>query len=288
MLISEAGQRTLGTSVNFTQSLGGNFSAGLGFMGSNTSLQELNTSSTLATMMSSMEQRALQTGLATNAGQAAALAGATRATQLKGGNYLAISPSIAYDTRNSKIDPTQGMIARVTTTPSLGLGNPSFMKLGVSAAKYTKIDEGTTLVTGASAGTGLGGMPAFGQYNLGGFNGIRGYQQFSALGTGSSMLMASVEVRKHLPFLGKSENKVAKMIDKHVKMDTFADAGQVGGNNVMNSLLSRNNMGASVGFGLRFQLPMVGLIRVDYGFPVLSSLMGKMTPQLTFGFGERF
>lgn len=287
MLISEAGQRTLGATVNFTRSLGGNFSASLGLTGSNTTMQEL-AGANLPSMLSSMETRALSTGLATTAQQATNLATATRSTQLKGGTYASISPTIAYDTRDNRQDPTQGTLAKVTTSPSLGLGNPSYLKLGTSFARYTKIDETTTLVTGMSAGTGLGGMPAFGQYNLGGFNGIRGYRQFSDLGTGSSMLMVSTEVRKHLPFLAHSDNKVAKMIDKHVKWDSFFDAGQVGGNGITNSLLSRNTVGASFGFGLRLNLPMLGTVRLDYGFPILSSVMGGMTPRFTFGFGERF
>jgi outer membrane protein insertion porin family len=286
-LISEAGQRTLGASVNFTRSLGGNFSASVGLMGSNTTMQEL-AGSNLPTLLNNMETRALSTGLASTSQQATNLANATRAAQLKGGTYASISPTIAYDTRDSKQDPTKGMIAKVTTSPNLGLGNPSYLKLGATVAKYTQINETTTLATGLSAGTGLGGMPAFGQYNLGGFNGIRGYRQFSDLGTGSSLLMASAEVRKHLPFLAHSDNKYAKMIDRHVKWDGFVDAGEVGGNGITNSLLSRSNVGASFGFGLRLNLPMLGVIRLDYGFPVLSSVMGGMTPRFTFGFGERF
>jgi outer membrane protein insertion porin family len=286
-LITEAGQRTLGASVNFTRSLGGNFSASLGLTGSNTTMQEL-AGTNLPTLLNGMETRALQTGLASTAQQATNLANATRASQLRGGTYASISPTIAYDTRDSKQDPTKGMIARVTGSPNLGLGNPSYLKLGATVAKYYKIDETTTLATGFSAGTGLGGMPAFGQYNLGGFNGIRGYRQFSDLGTGSSLLMASVEVRKHIPGLAHSDNKIAKMVDRHVKLDSFFDAGQIGGNGITNSLLSRSNAGASFGFGIRLNMPMLGVIRLDYGFPILSSVMGGMTPRFTFGFGERF
>lgn len=286
-LITEAGQRTIGASVNFTRQLGNNFSASLGLTASNTTMQEL-AGSYLPTLLGSMETRALATGLATTSQQATNLATATRATQLKGGTFAAINPTIAYDTRDNKQDPTKGMLARVSASPNLGIGNPSFLKGGVTLAKYTQIDQATTLVTGASAGMGMGGMPAFGMYNLGGFNGIRGYRQFSDLGTGSSLLMASAEVRRRVPGLGRMDNKVAKVIDKHVKLDSFFDAGQVGGNGITNSLLSRNTVGASVGFGMRINLPMLGTIRLDYGFPILSSVMGGMTPRFTFGFGERF
>ncbi|MGH9553163.1 MAG: BamA/TamA family outer membrane protein, partial [Terriglobales bacterium] len=129
----------------------------------------------------------------------------------------------------------------------------------------------------------------FAQYRLGGFNGMRGYRSFSDLGTGSSMLMGTVELRRHLPFLPKdSKNKVVNMVNKHVKVATFADFGQVGGNAFTNSLLSRSGMGAAVGMGLRLNLPMVGMIRLDYGFPIISTLLGRMTPRFTVGFGEKF
>jgi len=84
------------------------------------------------------------------------------------------------------------------------------------------------------------------------------------------------------------DNSVAKMIDKHVKLDAFFDAGAVGGNSLTNSLYSRGTIGASVGVGVRIKMPMVGLIRLDYGMPLLSTLLGGRTPRISVGFGEKF
>jgi outer membrane protein assembly factor BamA len=88
--------------------------------------------------------------------------------------------------------------------------------------------------------------------------------------------------------LHNSQNKVAKMVDQHFKAVFFFDAGQVNGNSVTNSLLSRSMLGASVGVGVRIKVPMIGMVRLDYGFPLISSVLGGYTPRLTVGFGEKF
>ncbi len=285
MLVAQSMQRTLGSTVNFTKALGNNFNASLGFTGQNTFLNSVGDTTT---MLNSMTQRALVTGVASNATSAGALAAATRATQLKGGTYLSVNPSLAYDTRDAAIDASRGTLAKISAGPSLGLGNSSFLKMGASVSQFIPVTRETTLALNMQGGSALGGMPQFAQYNLGGWNGMRGYRQFSDLGTGSSMLMATAEVRRHLPFIHNSSNKVAQVIDKHVKFTTFFDVGDVGGNSLTNSLLSRSGMGASVGVGLRVKLPMIGMVRIDYGMPLLNTVLGGYTPRFTFGFGEKF
>lgn len=284
MLVSESMQRTFGSSLNFTKSLGHGFNASLGLTGQNTSLNNVGDMSSL---LSSMSSRALSTGVARNAAQAAALASATRADQLRGGTFFSLNPSLSRDTRDSAIDTSRGSLAKLTAGPSLGIGNNSFMKLGASMSKFVPIGS-STLAMNVQGGSALGGMPQFAQYNLGGWNGMRGYRQFSDLGTGSRMLMSTVEMRHHVPFMQHSKNKVAQIIDKHVKLTTFCDIGQVSGNGLTNSLLSRSGMGASVGVGLRLNVPMLGLVRIDYGLPLLNSVLGGYTPRFTFGFGEKF
>jgi outer membrane protein assembly factor BamA len=68
----------------------------------------------------------------------------------------------------------------------------------------------------------------------------------------------------------------------------FGDAGQVSGSTTYNNLLTRNSQAGSVGLTLRMNLPMVGAVRVDYGMPVISTLLGARTPRITFGFGNNF
>jgi len=288
MLVDQSQQQTIGASVNFSHPLTDTISANLGFTGENVMMKDLASYYTNQDILTTMGIRALETGRATTIAGAESLAQNVRNQQLKGGLYASINPSLAYDTRDKKLDPTSGTVARLTASPSLGITNGSFMKAGASVSKFVPITKETTLAMNVQGGAGLGAVPAFGNYMLGGFNGMRGYRSFSDLGTGTSMLMASAEVRHRIPGLKNMDSSVARAIDKHVKLDAFFDAGQVGGNSLANSLTSRSTMGASVGFGVRVQVPMIGLIRLDVGLPLIQTLMGGMTPRFTVGFGDKF
>ena len=289
MIVSESMQQTIGTGVNFTKSLGSNLSGSLGFNADDTVMKDIASAYTNVNLLDQMANRAYLTGQASTIGGAENLANQVRSNQMKGGAYLSISPSLKFSTVDNAQDPTKGTSARISASPSLGLTAGSFMKAGASLSQYVPVTRETTLALNVQGGEGFGSMPAFAQYRLGGFNGMRGYSQFSALGTGSSMLMGTAELRHRIPGLKKVDNPVAKMIDKHVKLDAFFDAGQVGGNGVTNSLYGMSNLGASVGFGIRVSLPMVGTVRLDYGFPLLNSVMGAgLTPRFTVGFGEKF
>ncbi len=79
------------------------------------------------------------------------------------------------------------------------------------------------------------------------------------------------------------------MINNNVKVTGWLDYGQVMGNGNMNTLLNRNSMGASVGVGLRIKMPMIGMVRIDYGLPILQTVeSNKFVPRLTIGFGDKF
>jgi len=285
MMVDQSTQRTLGASATFTKKLRNNMALNLGLIGENTSLRDYSNMFGADGALSQMTNRALATGMASSQAGAAALAQSVRDQQLKGGTFMTVNPSLTYDTRDG-VDPTKGTFAKASVGPSLGMGGPSFMKMGVSASKYIPVTKDVTLATNVQAGSALGGMPQFAQYRLGGWNGVRGYRMFSDLGTGTGMLMATAELRSRLPLPRNS--KVAKVVDKHVKITAFADVGKVMGNGLTNNLYSRSSMGASVGFGVRLNVPMLGLIRIDYGLPLVSSILGDFTPRVTVGFGDRF
>ncbi len=287
-MIQQSMQRTLGASVNFSKDLGNNFSANLGLIGENTALADYSSYFGSSNIMAGMFSRALSTGMATTSAQALALSSSVRRNQLMGGTFATLAPSINRDTRDSAMDPTSGSLMRLSASPSLGLANASFAKLGASASKYVKVNENVTIATNIQAGQIFGNAPQFAQYFMGGFNGLSGYRQFTDLGTGTSMLMGTAEIRSRLPFLRSSDNKIAKMVDKHVKVALFFNAGEVNGNSLTNSLLSRNNFGAAVGVGVRLNVPMLGVVRLNYGFPLISTVLGNYTPRLTVGFGNQF
>lgn len=295
MLVQSAMQQSIGFTTTLSKPLGNNMSASLAMGIQQTSMKAIGDSIIPASgnVLPNLMVRAEQLGYAKTFQQAYLVAEQTRATQLKGGLYAPATPTLWYNTTNSRFDPTQGTSIKLTGGPSIGITAPTFAKLGASMSKYYQITQGTTLAVNVQAGTELGNVPQFANFMLGGFNGLRGYKQFSNLGTGTSMLMSSVEIRRHLPFLPKGNNhsmggKVLKYIDKNVRWDTFFDVGGVGGNTFVNNMYSMNNWGAAVGVGLRINIPMLGLIRLDYGFPLLSTAMGNFTPRLTVGFGDKF
>lgn len=285
MMVDQSTQRTIGASATFTKKLRHNTALNLGLIGENTSLRDFSSMFGTDGALNQMSQRAIMSGLASSQLSASALANQVRDQQLRGGTFMTVSPSLTYDTRDG-VDPKKGTFAKVSAGPSLGLGSPSFMKAGASFSKYIPITKDITFATNFQGGTSMGGMPQFAQYRLGGWNGIRGYRMFSDLGTGTGMLMATAEVRSRLPLPRNS--KVAKVIDKHVKLTAFCDAGKVMGNGLTNNLYGRSMLGASVGIGLRVNIPMLGLVRFEYGMPLVSSILGDFTPRINVGFGDRF
>jgi outer membrane protein insertion porin family len=287
MAIDNAMQRSVGLNVSINKKLSEHVSAGIGFLGEDVllnSVQNLESDS-------SVLNRAMQLGYA-NAGNAGNYVENVRKQALKGGAYVGINPSIAYDTRDQGFDPHQGLLARASAGPNLALNGSSFMKIGASASKYIPAGKDKTIALNVQGGAGVGGVPQFAAYRLGGFNGIRGYSMFGQLGTGTNMLMSSAEYRMPLPFLPKGDpgspyGKAFDYAHKNLRFVLFADAGAVNGNNVYNSLYSRINMGAAVGVGVRFKCPMIGMVRVDYGLPLIAPIAGgKFIPRLTFGFGD--
>jgi outer membrane protein insertion porin family len=287
-LIDQSQQQTVGASVNFSKPLSHTLSANLGFSAEDTILKNVANYISTGQLVDQMATRAVQQGYvgAGNPLAAQNFANNVRNNMLKGGAYLSVNPSLVRDTRDDKTSPTRGMLARVTASPSVGL-NGAFMKAGLNVSKYIPLTKETVFATNFQAGTSIGNVPGFAQYSLGGFNGIRGYRQFTDLGLGSNMLMARAELRHSLP-LPKTDNKFVNSIHKRVKVAVFGDVGQVSGSNTYNNLLARNNTAGSVGVSLRMNLPMVGSVRIDYGYPILSTLLGSRVPRVTFGFGDKF
>lgn len=289
MMVDEAQQRSYGAGVTFSKPLKKGWTASLGLLGETTGLKDYAGN---ATFNQGLVERAMQMGQFATEQQAAQYAQSVRDTQLKGGTYLSVSPSVYYDTRDDYVNPSKGTFAKFTATPAAAVTGGSFFKAGANVSKYVPINKSLTLAMNIQGGSSVGGLPQFSMYRLGGWNGIRGYRQFSDLGMGSSLLMSSVELRSRLPLPKPSASSKAGgilgYIDKNVRMVGFFDAGATGGNSLVNSFYQRGTIGASVGLGMRMNLPYVGLIRVDYGLPLVSTALGKLTPRMTIGFGDKF
>lgn len=292
MMVDDASQRTIGSSVTLARPMGKHTTGSLSLGAEQTSMRDMASSIGSSGILQTVQNRAMQLGYAHDAASAQVFASNIRQQQLKGGVYASFTPSLAFDTRDNAFDPKKGVTAKISGGPSIGLSG-SFGKLGGSISKYKQITKNTTLAFNAQGGSALGSVPGFANYRLGGFNGMRGYRMFSDLGTGTGMLMGSAELRRKVPFLPKGDNKtlgghLLSYVDKNVRAVTFMDFGGVSGNKLINNVYNAGTMGASVGVGFRVNVPMIGLVRFDYGLPLISTALGRMTPRFTVGFGDKF
>ena len=207
-----------------------------------------------------------------------------RSGQLKGGNFLTLSPTLAYDTRDNRFSPTSGWLNTVSVGGSYGLnGSTSYGMANANLRKYIKIRNGITLALNAQGGHSImGDIPTFNMYRMGGSYSVRGFQE-GGLGIGNGYLLSSAELRTKIPVFGKL--KTIPVIN-NLTAATFLDAGTVLGGSNLNSVFNRTTSGVSTGFGIRLNMPGVGPIRIDYAIP----LMGRSsyTRYWNFGVGEKF
>ncbi|MCE3234094.1 MAG: hypothetical protein K0Q50_274 [Vampirovibrio sp.] len=206
-----------------------------------------------------------------------------RKEQLKGGTFVSLSPTLAFDTRDNRFNPTSGWLNTVSLTGAYGAGGTSYGMVSANLRKYIKIRDGITLALNAQGGHSLmGDIPAFNMYRLGGSYSVRGFQE-GGLGIGNGYLLSSAELRTKIPVFGKL--KQIPVINS-LTAATFLDAGTVLGGSSLNSTFNRKGTGIATGLGLRMNMPGVGPIRIDYAIPL--SGKGDYSRNWNFGIGEKF
>lgn len=210
---------------------------------------------------------------------------AQRAEQLKGGTYLSLSPGLIYDTRDSAVNPRNGVIANVRFDEALNVAgfDNSYGKLTGSIKKYVPIGKKSSLAFLAKAGGQTwGDMPEVMQYRLGGPYSIRGFRM-SSVGTGNAFYMGSVELATPIPFADKLK---VKFLD-NVKLAFFMDGGQIFNKNISDTLYDRPMYAVAAGMGLKVYIPGVGPLSVDYGIPITNpGSSGSKSGYFTFGVGD--
>ncbi len=206
-----------------------------------------------------------------------------RKKQLDGGTFISLSPTLAFDTRDNRFNPTSGWLNTVSLTGAYGLGNGSYGLASANLRKYIKIREGITLALNAQAGRSLiGDIPEFNMFRLGGSYSVRGFQE-GGLGTGSGYLLGSAELRAKVPLIGKM--KTIPVLNT-LAFAGFVDAGTLTGESSLNGIFDRPGTGISTGLGLRMNMPGIGPIRIDYAIPLNGK--GDFTRYWNFGVGEKF
>ncbi|HQT45845.1 MAG: outer membrane protein assembly factor [Acidocella sp. 20-63-7] len=201
-------------------------------------------------------------------------------------NYtlLQLPMTLAYNTANNPLEPTRGINASVTLTPTepVGVGSKPFLIAQAMAAAYLPVESNGRGVlalrgqAGSIQGASVFQVPPDQRLYAGGSGTVRGYT-YQTIGPlfpngapegGLAMDAASLEFRQRV---GRSFGVVP-----------FVDAGQVNAG----SAPFVGTLHVGVGLGLRYYTA-IGPIRVDVAFPV-KRVVGSGGFALYAGLGEAF
>ncbi len=199
-------------------------------------------------------------------------------------NLVGIPASLRYDSTTSLLDPTSGIRAGLSITPTESLGTPSTTFFIAQLAGSTYLDlsgDGHSVVAlrglvGKVYGAGVFGLPPDQRFYAGGSATVRGYR-YQSLGPqfpdgkpigGTAISTGTVELRQR--FLG-SYGVVA-----------FVDVGQVSENGAPFT----SNYHAGAGLGARYYTS-IGPIRLDVAVP-LNKLPGGDSLDVYIGIGQAF
>lgn len=211
---------------------------------------------------------------------------AQRARQLEGGLFFNISPGIVYDTRDSALNPRNGVLATARYDESFCLNGFSKTngKLSGMVKRFVPVAKLSSLSFTARAGGKIHGdeMPEVMAYRLGGPYTIRGYK-VNGVGTGDAFIMGSVELATPVLFL----DRLKANFFKNLRLTFFVDAGKVFRPYITDTLYDRPMQAITAGVGLKLYIPGVGPLSVDYGIPLTNpGQYGSKNGYFTFGVGD--
>ena len=211
---------------------------------------------------------------------------AGRDKQLEGGLFLRLAPGFAYDSRDSITNPRHGALASVRFEEAFGLdgfGKTNGRLIGM-AKKFIPIAKKSSLTFTARGGVKVHGdnMPEIMAFRLGGPYTIRGYK-VNGVGTGTSFIMGSAELATPIPFVDRLKINFLQ----NLRMTFWVDAGRVFDPTISSVLYDRPIQAITAGVGLKINIPGVGPLSVDYGFPLTNpGPNGSPNGYFTFGVGD--
>lgn len=209
-----------------------------------------------------------------------------RAKELQGGYFLKVAPGLSYDSRDSVINPRNGALASIRYEENFGLdsfGKTNGRLIGM-AKRYVPVAKKSSLTFTGRGGIKIHGdhMPEVMAYRLGGPYTIRGYK-VNGVGTGTAFLMGSAELATPIPFVDRL--KVGFL--QNLRLTFWIDAGSVFKPTTASYLYDRPIHAISAGVGLKVNMPGVGPLSVDYGFPLTNpGPYGSRNGYFTFGAGD--
>lgn len=207
-----------------------------------------------------------------------------RARQLQGGTFLSMSPGLIYDTRDTMVNPRNGILANLRFDEALAVDGfeNSYGKLTGSVKKYLPIGKKSSLsLLGRAGGKINGDMPEVMAYRLGGPYSVRGFRM-SGVGTGDGFVMGSMELATPIPFLDKLK---VQFLD-NVRMTFFVDAGKIFNPTITDTIYDRPMQAITAGVGLKVYIPGMGPLSVDYGMPLTNPGANGSSGYFTFGVGD--
>ena len=199
-------------------------------------------------------------------------------------NLVGIPASLRYDSTTSLLDPTQGIRATLSVTPthSLGTTSASFIIAQLAGSTYLDLlNNGRSILAlrglvGQASGVGVFDLPPDQRFYAGGSATVRGYR-YQTLGPqfadrrptgGTAISTGTVELRQRI--LGS------------YGIVGFVDVGQVSSNGAPFT----SNWHTGAGVGARYYTP-IGPIRLDVAVP-LGKLPGGDMFELYIGIGQAF
>ena len=211
---------------------------------------------------------------------------ADRAKQLEGGLFLRLAPGLAYDSRDSAINPRHGALASVRFEEAFGLDGfaKTNGRLTGMAKRFIPIAKKSSLTFTGRAGLKVHGsqMPEVMAYRLGGPYTDRGYK-VNGVGTGTSFIMGSAELATPIPFVDRLKVNFLQ----NLRLTFWVDAGRVFNPTISSTLYDRPLQAITAGFGLKINMPGIGPLSVDYGFPITNpGPNGSPHGYFTFGVGD--
>ncbi|MCQ2754193.1 MAG: BamA/TamA family outer membrane protein [bacterium] len=210
---------------------------------------------------------------------------AQRDKQLIGGFFVHLAPGVRYNSLDTQENPREGIIAQAKYDEALAIGNMNRThgKLSGAVTRFFPVFKKSSLSLTAKGGIKVHGneMPEIMTYALGGPYSIRGFKM-SGVGTGNSFLMGSAELATPIPFF----DKIKYEFFHKMRLTFFLDAGKVFDPTITNTLYDRPGSAISMGVGLRFYVPNIGPISIDYGLPLTNpGRNGNTGGYFTFGTG---
>ena len=169
-----------------------------------------------------------------------------------------VQATMIYDTRDLYSNPSSGWrFTNITGQFGVPFKTPDYRLFTLTGARYLPIKWGRTLALGFLFGLKNGKLPSYCRYYLGGTETVRGLPGNYDRGNRILLLMSEYRVDIIPPI------RILKHFDLGLGGTLFAESGSTwnGGESVLHARFH-----SSYGLGVRFLVPMVDVLRLDYAW----------------------